>query len=134
LRIVSFAADQLPADPDALRALLMAERARHAQEIAAVRAEANGEIERLAAIIKDLQRHRFGPRSERIDPDQLALMLEDVEQALAAAEAEVERQGATVTKTGARKRRANRGALPAHLPREEIVVDIVVRAAAARAM
>jgi transposase len=128
LRIVSFAADQLPADPDALRALLMAERARHAQEIAAVRAEANGEIERLAAIIKDLQRHRFGPRSERVDPDQLALMLEDVEQALAAAEAEVEQQSKTAAKASSRKRRANRGALPAHLPREEIVVDIVDKA------
>ena len=43
---------------------------------------ARDENERLIAIIKVLQRHRFGPRSEKIDPDQLALMLEDVEQAI----------------------------------------------------
>ena len=36
--------------------------------------------------------HRFGPRSEKIDPDQLALMLEDVEQSIAAGEAEAEAQ------------------------------------------
>ena len=46
------------------------------------------QIDRLTAIIKELQRHRFGRRSERLDPDQLALALEDVEQTLAAAEAE----------------------------------------------
>jgi transposase len=37
------------------------------------------------AIIPELQRHRFGRRSERLDPDQLALALEDLEQAIAAA-------------------------------------------------
>ena len=46
---------------------------------------ARDENERLNAIVKVLQRHRFGPRSEKIDPHQIALMLEDVEQAIAAA-------------------------------------------------
>src|SRR5208282_5135886 len=40
--------DQLPTDPDTLRALLLAERERHADELAAAR----GEVERLVAIIK----------------------------------------------------------------------------------
>jgi hypothetical protein len=87
-------ADSLPPNAKALRALLLAERARHAEELAAARDEAtrlvdarDEEIERLTAIIKQLQRHRFGPRSERLDPDQLALGLEDVEQTLTAAEA-----------------------------------------------
>src|SRR5271167_1193731 len=53
--------DSLPDDASALKALLVA---------------AHAENERLIAIIKELQRHRFGPRSEKIDPDQLALMLE----------------------------------------------------------
>ena len=56
--------DSLPTDPDALRALLLAERAYHAEE-----------LERLMAIIKELQRHRFGRRAERLDPKQLALAL-----------------------------------------------------------
>src|SRR5271154_6830043 len=70
--------DSLPDDARALKELLIAAR---------------DENERLIAIIKVLQRHRFGPRSEKIDPDQLALMLEDVEQAVAAGEAEAEAEG-----------------------------------------
>jgi hypothetical protein len=54
--------DSVPADPDALRALLLAERTHHAEE-----------LERLTAIIRELQRHRFGRRAERLDPEQLAL-------------------------------------------------------------
>ena len=112
-------AEALPTDPHALRALLLAERERHAQELAAALTEA----ERLIAIIKELQRHRFGRRSERIDPDQLALMLEDLEQSVAASEAEVETGEAPKPATP-RKRRINRGSLPAHLPREEVVIDV----------
>lgn len=102
-----------------LQALLLAERARHAEELAAAR----GEAERLTAIIEALQRHRFGRRSERLDPDQLALALEDLEQMLAAAEAAVEKSDEPA-KQVARKRRINRGALPLHLPHEEIVLDV----------
>ena len=39
----------------------------------------DGEIERLQSIIKKLQRAQFGRRSERLDPDQLALALEDLD-------------------------------------------------------
>src|SRR5215468_4175588 len=41
------------------------------------------EIERLKSIIKQLQRMQFGRRSERLDPDQLALGLEDLDGDLA---------------------------------------------------
>src|SRR5882757_5881505 len=87
---------------------------------------ARDENERLIAIIKVLQRHRFGPRSEKIDPDQLALMLEDVEQAIAAAIAAAEAEGKRepAGTPVRRKRQINRGALPKHLPREEVVVDL----------
>ena len=37
-----------------------------------------GEIDRLKMLIKQLQRMQFGKRSERLDPDQLALALEDL--------------------------------------------------------
>ena len=69
--------NSLPDDAGALKALVIA---------------AGVENERLIAIIKELRRHRFGPRSEKIDPDQLALMLEDVEQSIAPGEAEAEAQ------------------------------------------
>ena len=126
---VSDAPDPLPDDPDALRALLLAERARHAAGLAAARAEAeraHGEIARLRLIIKELQRHRFGRRAETLDPDQLSLALEDLEQTLAAAEAALEGPAADGARPeGAKaRRRTNRGALPAHLPREEVVVDL----------
>jgi transposase len=100
--------DSLPTDPDALRALLLAERAYHAEE-----------LERLMAIIKELQRHRFGRRAERLDPKQLALALEDVEQTLAAVDAAAENDS-----TARKQRQINRGALPSHLPREEIIIDV----------
>lgn len=103
--------ESLPDDLSALKALVIAERVQN---------------ERLTAIIKALQRHRFGPRSEKIDPDQFALMLEDVEQAIAAEEAEAESRAKEqpAKAPSPSKRRVNRGALPRHLPREEIVVDI----------
>jgi transposase len=113
-RAAMSASDSLPSDPDVLRMLLLAERARHAEE-----------LERLTAIIKELQRHRFGRRAERLDPEQLALALEDVEQALAAADAAAENNDTPAQKQAAPCRRhINRGALPPHLPREEIVIDV----------
>jgi transposase len=111
-------ADDLPDDPEALRALLLAERAHHAAEMARVA----GERDRLRAIIAALQRNRFGRRSEQLDPDQLALALEDVEQRIAAVEAEEERKSAPRQRRLPLQRRTNRGALPAHLPRIETVI------------
>ena len=110
--------DSLPDDATALKELLVAE---HEKLLAA-----HAENDRLIAIIKQLQRHRFGPRSEKIDPDQLALMLEDVEQSIAAGKAEAEgkpEEGPAQTPIP-RKRRVNRGALPKHLPREDVVLDL----------
>jgi transposase len=46
----------------------------------------DSEIERLKSIIKQLQRMQFGRRSERLDPDQLALGLEDLDSDLACEE------------------------------------------------
>src|SRR5918997_1733230 len=39
---------------------------------------AQAEIEKLRLLIRQLQRGRFGRRSERLDPDQLQLGLEDL--------------------------------------------------------
>ena len=106
------AVDTLPDDPETLKAMLIAERIRS---------------ERLVQIIRDLQRHRFGARAETLPADQLLLALEDVEQTEAEAAAETEAKSAAVRAEGARKRRVNRGALPAHLPRIETIVDVESR-------
>jgi transposase len=110
------AATPLPDDVATLKALLLAERA--------AAAKLAGQNEHLRAIIKELQRALFGRRSEKAaHPDQLQLALEDIEQALAQREAEAERADATLKASRTRQRRGNRGALPKHLPREEIVIE-----------
>src|SRR3982751_1775723 len=86
---------------------------------------AQAEIEKLRLLIRQLQRGRFGRRSEKLDPDQLQLGLEDLEQAVAAAEAAQEAASkSSDTPRPSRSRRRNLGALPAHLPRVEVLVDI----------
>ena len=57
--------DALPNDLGTLKAMLIAERAQN---------------DRLRQIIKELQRHRFGRRTETLPEDQMLLGLEDVEQ------------------------------------------------------
>src|ERR671929_1571182 len=91
----------------------------------AERDTAQAEVEKLRLLIRRLQRGRFGRRSERLDPDQLQLGLEDLEQTVAAAEAAQE-EAATRSGTARvpRVRRRNLGALPAHLPRVEVLVDV----------
>lgn len=103
------AASILPSDPHALQAMLLAERA---------------ENERLRQIIKELQRHRFGRRAESLPEDQLLLGLEEAEQVEAEGLAREESADPVKRDARARKRRANRGSLPAHLPRVEQVIDI----------
>src|SRR3954464_3505149 len=142
---MSLALDDLPRDPDWLLQQLQqvaevaaTERSRNiALEIErdtataerdAVRAErdaAQAEIEKLRLLIRQLQRGRFGRRAERLDPDQLQLGLEDLEQTAAAAEAAQEELAArNSTPQAPRVRRRNLGALPAHLPRIEVLVDV----------
>src|SRR5450432_1830210 len=101
--------DALPDDPETPKAMLLAERVQN---------------ERLRQIIKELQRHRFGRRAETLPEDQMLLGLEDVEQAEADRAAQTDGSSPTDRQARAHKRRINRGALPAHLPRIEVVVDI----------
>src|SRR5260370_41597757 len=82
------------------------------------------ENERLREIIEELKRHRFGRRAETLPEDQMLLGLEDVEQADANRAAETDGSSPADRQVRAHKRRSNRGSLPAHLPRIEIVVDI----------
>src|ERR1700722_8484764 len=101
--------DALPDDPMMLKAMLLAERVQN---------------ERLRQIIRDLQRHQFGRRAETLPEDQMLLGLEDVEQTAASDAATADQLAPAERAARAAKRRTNRGSLPAHLPRLEIVVDI----------
>src|SRR5258707_1040667 len=101
--------DALPNDLQTLKAMLLAERC---------------ESERLRQIIKELQRHRFGRRAETLPEEQMLLGLEEVEQVEASGEAKQDENASDSRAARGGKRRINRGALPAHLPRIEIVVDI----------
>jgi transposase len=114
--------EALPSDVEMLQALLLKERAEHAAALLA-KHSADAENERLRQIIKALQRHRFGRRAETLD-DQLSLSLEDIEKEIAAGEAAAEATAPAAKTERAAKRRANRGSLPAHLPRVETVIDI----------
>jgi transposase len=134
---MSLALDDLPRDPDWLLQQLQqaaevaaTERSRNIaleierDTVMAERDAAQAEIEKLRLLIRQLQRGRFGRRSEKLDPDQLQLGLEDLEQAAAAAEAAQEEVAKGSTPRVPRVRRRNLGALPAHLPRVEILVDV----------
>ena len=111
----------LPDDPATLQLILRA---------------ALAEIERLQLMIAGLQRNRFGRRSERLDDETLQHGLEDLEQSLAEQAAGMEAamappEAAPDAKAGLRRgepAKRNRGALPAHLPRVEVMIDIKSKA------
>jgi transposase len=142
---MTLALDDLPRDPEWLlqqmqqmAEVVAAERSRVAaleierdtvlaerEAVCAERDAAQAEIEKLRLLIRQLQRGQFGRRSEKLDPDQLQLGLEDLEQTAAAAEAAQEEVAArNSTPRPPRVRRRNLGALPAHLPRFEVLVDV----------
>jgi transposase len=81
--------------------------------------EAQAEIERLRLIVRKLQRSQFGRRAERLDQDQLQLGFEDLNADIARVEATL--PPGTAKAPGARTKRPS---LPAHLPREEMRLDL----------
>jgi transposase len=86
------------------------------------------EIDKLHLLIKQMQRALYGRRSEKLDPDQLRLSLEDVEQSLSAAEAALNDAGDGAPRRRPSPPRRNRGALPGHLPRIDVVIEPGARA------
>jgi transposase len=111
----------LPDDPAALRELvnqLSSERDTAVEEVQRL-TEQN---EKLWHLLKRLQNAQFGKKSERLgrlDDDQLQLAIEDLETSAAKQEAEQEKQKTpeqVASGVEKRKRRTNRGSLPAHLP------------------
>ncbi|GAC1532471.1 MAG: IS66 family transposase [Ramlibacter sp.] len=117
------AAIPVPDDIEALRAALAAEQlARREAEARASGAEAM--VAHLKLLIAKLRHEQFGASSERGRKllDQLELQLEEVQAAAAEDEAALdgEMEG-TPARKGVR-RKPVRGPLPAHLPRERVVI------------
>ncbi len=105
--------DELPDDVGQLKAMLLAERARAA---------------RLEHILKLINRTTFGKRSEKIPADQLALALEDQQVALGGADGLQDKTDEEAERYDRKPRRrrapdAERGSLPGHLPRFEVVIE-----------
>jgi transposase len=89
------------------------------REMAVVVESRTSEVERLQSIIKKLQRAQFGRRSERLDADQLALALEDLDGDLARI-----RESRPIVIAETDDGRPKRKPLADHLPREDIMLAI----------
>jgi transposase len=111
----------LPETVEALRALVLAT---FVERDAAVteRDTLQAQNDRLRHLLLKLTRMQFGSKSERLPEEQLQLGLEALEQAIAKDDAEAEKRDPELRKDNAAKRRASRGALPAHLPRIEVTL------------
>jgi len=109
---VQSAPDTLPTDPILLQRMLR---------------DVLAENDKLRLIIQRFSRHRFGSRSEQLTPDQLQFGLEEQEQTVAehqAAQDAAEASGEPPSRPRASRPVRNHGALPAHLPRYEVVIDV----------
>ena len=111
----------LPNEVAALRALVLATIAERDAAVSE-RDTLLTQNDRLRHLLLKLTRMQFGAKSERMPEEQMQLGLEALEQAIAQGEAAAERREPGLRKENAAKRRASRGALPAHLPRIEVTL------------
>ncbi len=108
--------DTLPDDLDALRAIILAERAEK-QLIITECDQLTAANDKLHHIIAVLRRARFGRKSERLSEDQLNLVLEELETASAKADAEEDKKDESLKrarKAASRQPRFAAGKLAAH--------------------
>jgi transposase len=121
---VNTTADTIPDDIGALKAALLAERAAR-REFEARASGAEAMVAHLKLLIAKMKRDRFGASSERSRKllDQMEMQLEELE--TAAAEDEAAAAATQPDTTNVRpfaRAKPVRAPLPAHLPRERIVV------------
>jgi transposase len=141
--------DDLPSDPQLLKQKLI-ETAAIIEQVSAEkitladqrnvaiaqRDAALLENEKLLLILSQYKRALFGRRSEKVDADQLQFLLAGNEQSIVAGAANenVAADGAgnatkagTSDKPGRPRPNRNRGMLPVHLPRVDVVIDVASR-------
>lgn len=115
--------DPIPSDTEALRAALAAERqARREAEARASGAEAM--VAHLKLLIAKMKRDRFGASAERGRKllDQLEMQLEELETAATEDEVAADAVSDKTTVRPFGRAKPVRGPLPAHLPRERVVL------------
>lgn len=111
----------LPDDVAALKAMLIAARlSEMAKDVAIARKDER--IERLEKLVAAFKQAAFGRKSEKTDPDQFDLALEDLETAMTVIHAEDEADAPAGNRI-AKPHAINRGSLPKHLPRIEEVIE-----------
>ncbi len=115
---MTFPAD-LPDDIDALKAIILASQAKMVDQDGIIERKED-RIIRLEKLLADFKRALYGAKSEKVNPDQYHLALEDIETAMAVVHAEDE--VIDPPKTATPKSRVGRGVLPKHLPRVEEVI------------
>jgi len=108
----------------ALKELLEQTQANLAEHQAAL-AQSEEARRRLESILSDLQRDKFGAKSEKLNPEQYNLPLEDVEIAQGILDAAHEKAEALIKPAPKEPgtRNSNRGSLPPHLPRVERIME-----------
>lgn len=127
----------LPDDPGELKALLLGERRQHEQVVAQhsevlthfeqTVASQQRTIEKQQHEIAQLLRRLYGPRQERIDPDQLTLFDADELRELLAEGESAQTSPDQEEPPAPRRRRRNghgRRLLPEHLPREQVFHEL----------
>ena len=112
--------DTLPDDPNVLQQML--------RTMLHQQSELHAENDKLRLLIQRLTRHQFGRRSEQLTDEQLQFGLEDLEQTIAEKQAGQDAAVVPPAKRRAERGARNHGALPAHLPRYEVVIDVAPEA------
>ena len=118
------AAAALPDDVETLQAMVLAMQGEtgalkaEAAQLRAANDDAEARIARLYAILKMLERARYGRRSESLDDDQQRFVFDEIQIGLAAIEAKLE-----AADPGRVRAPTVRKALPAHLERVEEIIE-----------
>jgi transposase len=108
--------DNLPADTSLLQQLV-----RDLADVVERQTTELAELEQLRLLLRQMKRAMFGRRSERLDPDQMQLALEDIEADIARAEekiAPVVSEPAAEPEAPARRRDP-----PDHLPHRDLTIE-----------
>ena len=114
--------DVLLAQDTALKAerAARAAEAERAAQLGDINAELSAYNARLEYLVKEFHQALYGKRSEKFDPDQLDLLFEDLETAIAETKAGAEARERKPPRAPAQR---NIGRLPDHLPRIERVIE-----------
>jgi transposase len=119
----------LPSDPARLKALLLSERQQHGQIVAQYEETVQSQQKKLRQLehrLAQLLRRYYGPKQERVDPDQLMLFSQDELQQLIEELSEDNSSQEPHTTSDRKKRRPGHGrrSLPEHLPREQVLYEL----------